>query len=147
MKQVWETAEQRTGFWWGYLKNRKKLWSPGPRQKGNIKVNLLDFGWDVQLDCCGSGWREVAGASEGDNTPSGSRKCENILTSWEKVSFWWRTLLHGVIYLVENNKYITGEKIKYSMVVNTKANLQKIWTRKVPNTFPGLFSPQTALFT
>jgi len=69
-------------------------------------MNFKNFEWCVQLDCCGSGRKEVAGAPESSNAPSGSRKCGNFLTSWEPVSFWGRTLLHEVIYLVKHYKSI-----------------------------------------
>ena len=47
----------------------------------------------------------MACASENSNAPSGSRKCRNYLTSWKPVSFWGKTLLHGVIYLNTTNPF------------------------------------------
>ena len=76
-------------------------------------MNFKIFEWGVQLDCCGSERREFAGASESSNAHSGSRKCGNFLTSWEPVSFWGRTLLHEVIYLVKHYKYIRRSWLRH----------------------------------
>lgn len=47
-----------------------------------------------ELDLCGSGWEQLAGACECSNEHSGSIKCKEFISG--RVSFLERTLLHGV---------------------------------------------------
>ena len=58
----------------GKPEGKRPLGRARPRWKGNIKMDLQEFGmWRYGLDQAGSGWGQVTGTCECRNEPSGFR--------------------------------------------------------------------------